>query len=100
MHYHGPNKFAGRLLFHNCVHRLTAIKIHLLISDFEGLVKDKTIVAGEVMHEYNEKVSARDAVSNVYADDSVVREPTREPDSQRQGGYDAPIRNCEHLGVI
>ena len=29
----------------------------MLISSFEGLIKDKAIIAAEVMHEYDEKVS-------------------------------------------
>ena len=36
---------------------LPKYKTHMLINSFEGLIKDKAIIAAEVMHEYDEKVN-------------------------------------------
>jgi hypothetical protein len=81
-------------------------QLHLMMRAYEALIKDKTIVAAEVMHEYNEKVRARrisfDAClrGSVWLTSWLVREPAREPYTEGRGDYDQPVGNCERLGGL
>ena len=71
-----------------------------LTNAFQMLVKDKDIIAAEVMHEYDEKVNyPLDS-----QDHSLTRDPVRLPSDQpyqeRRSRHDAPGRSGQRLGGL
>lgn len=48
----------------------------MLVNSYEGLIKDKAIIAAEVMHEYDEKVCRIGLEANRWTNLHLVRHST------------------------
>ena len=65
------------------------------------LVKDKDIIAAEVMHEYDEKVGfPLHSYDPSLIAHLPVRHPSNKSDQERCGGHDAPGRGGQRLGGL
>lgn len=74
-----------------------------LSRSYEALVKDKEIIAAEVMHEYNQGVCHYLSIyhsSCILKQLSTVRLPSREPNSQRRRRHDTSGGNGQRVGGL
>jgi hypothetical protein len=79
------------------------VQTSLLVQAYEGLVKDRAILAAEVMHEYNEGVSHQLVFGRKYPANMIYISVCVSPHEyceERRRCHDASIRDDKHLGRL
>jgi len=71
-----------------------------LTNAFQMLVKDKDIIAAEVMHEYDEKVNHFLDSQDPSLTRDLVRLPSNQPYQERRSRHDASGRSGQRLGGL